>query len=455
MSALSSPAIFLLGAVTALNTGKPGQPTEIAYGKQVDYAQTKRHYPFMARLVMDSDKCGGAVIAPRFIATAGHCLKSCRCFEPKIKNQDWSSCWRECFVKLREYNDFTPDQETVHNIARVHLPDKSGNPYESQGEETDFALIETENDVNTCTERLRECWPITPVRLPGPNMQHIPNLEEVRTLGWGATEFTYDAQSEFLAQLDITINTINTSANGSYHYLIETNVGHNGADPCHGDSGGPLLLRDKENKWTLVATLLGGGYSCDHPSGQDKTSDWNSVNVHLPWIKSIIGEKQTTRITTTTRTTQTTTKRRRTKKKTNIETATENTCPTGWSREGEKCFKLLSSQYTWSEANKSCGTLVPGGTLATVENRREKKKIDEILKRIKIQVPGWNGVWLGGQKVGGKWRWLNNKEMSFTLWYEGQPHEGGDCLAMFVSNSAWFNTNCDDTRYTVCMVMSS
>ena len=84
---------------------------------------------------------------------------------------------------FREYNDFDPDHETVHNIARVHLPDNSGDPYTSEGRETDFALIETELDVNTCTERLRECWPITPVRLPGPSMQHIPNLMEVRTLG--------------------------------------------------------------------------------------------------------------------------------------------------------------------------------------------------------------------------------------------------------------------------------
>ena len=85
----------------------------------------------------------------------------------------------------REFNDLVPDKETIHKIAKVHLPDNSGDPHESQGRETDFALIETVDDINNCVEQKqeRECWPITPVRLPGPNLQDIPNLQEVRTLG--------------------------------------------------------------------------------------------------------------------------------------------------------------------------------------------------------------------------------------------------------------------------------
>ena len=90
-----------------------------------------------------------------------------------------------------------------------------------------------------------------------------------------------------MAQLDITINTINTTYNSPY--VLETNVGHNGADPCHGDSGGPLLLREDDNKWTLIATLLGGGFNCADPSSSDKTSDWNSIFVLLPWIRATMG----------------------------------------------------------------------------------------------------------------------------------------------------------------------
>ena len=86
---------------------------------------------------------------------------------------------------LREENDKEYDRETLHDIARVHLPENSGDPYnKTEGETTDFALIETKEDVNTCKEdkNERDCWKITPVKLPEADME-IPNLQKVRTLG--------------------------------------------------------------------------------------------------------------------------------------------------------------------------------------------------------------------------------------------------------------------------------
>ena len=82
--------------------------------------------------------------------------------------------------------------------------------------------------------------------------------------------------------------TVNTST--KLFYLLETNVGAYDADPCEGDSGGPLLMRGEDRSWRLVATLLGGGFNCDPwAESADKTSDWNKVSVHIPWITSIIG----------------------------------------------------------------------------------------------------------------------------------------------------------------------
>ena len=103
--------------------------------------------------------------------------------------------------------------------------------------------------------------------------------------GWGATEesLSGNEQSEWLAQLDITVNN-----STRHHYLIETNVGENDADPCAGDSGGPLLLKEGNGEWVLIGTLLGGGYSCGDGDGQDLTSEWNKISVHVQWINSIL-----------------------------------------------------------------------------------------------------------------------------------------------------------------------
>ena len=57
---------------------------------------------------------------------------------------------------------------------------------------------------------------------------------------------THD-QSEFLVQLDITINRTD-----QFKYALETNVGMDGADPCAVNSGGLLLLKEADKKWTIM-----------------------------------------------------------------------------------------------------------------------------------------------------------------------------------------------------------
>ena len=49
---------------------------------------------------------------------------------------------------------------------------------------TDLAIIETMDDINSCTESNRDCWQITPVKLADPvKHQTIPKQTTVRTLG--------------------------------------------------------------------------------------------------------------------------------------------------------------------------------------------------------------------------------------------------------------------------------
>ena len=88
-------------------------------------------------------------------------------------------------ICCRENSDQADDTETVHTIARVHLPKKSGKPAdEPVGDLTDFALVQLEKSVNDCEEKAtsRTCWPIRPVRLPDPYIT-INNGDSVRMLG--------------------------------------------------------------------------------------------------------------------------------------------------------------------------------------------------------------------------------------------------------------------------------
>ena len=100
-----------------------------------------------------------------------------------------------------------------------------------------------------------------------------------------------------LKQVDLTIYTATR-----FYYLLETNTTIEAGDPCKGDSGGPLLIKNTEDfQWTLIATLLGGGLTCEQDQtvlydeimeeedeNVDVVSDWNKVMPHMAWIKSLI-----------------------------------------------------------------------------------------------------------------------------------------------------------------------
>ena len=131
-----------------------------------------------------------------------------------------------------------------------------------------------------------------------------------------------------LRQLDLTL------ASTDQEFILETDVGPNGEDPCAGDSGiipfvtefricvacdnagGPLLLEDGDKDWTLVGVLRGGGVDCldlqyDTEGTliiNDATSEWSKISVQTEWIEKIILTR-TPKTTATTEKSITSTKR--------------------------------------------------------------------------------------------------------------------------------------------------
>ena len=77
------------------------------------------------------------------------------------------------------------DTETIHQIKGIHIPENSGDPYDTSGEKTDLAIVELVNSINIFTKEETQkglCWPVTPVRLPD-TFVFINPLQKVRTLG--------------------------------------------------------------------------------------------------------------------------------------------------------------------------------------------------------------------------------------------------------------------------------
>ena len=73
-------------------------------------------------------------------------------------------------------------------------------------------------------------------------------------IGWGAIDSSGE-QSQFPRQVALTYNKT-TDCNCSSIYLLQTNVGPDGQDPCEGDSGqterfskNKLAIKEKATVW--------------------------------------------------------------------------------------------------------------------------------------------------------------------------------------------------------------
>ena len=102
----------------------------------------------------------------------------------------------------REYNDIESDYETIHTIKSVsYAPSDS-----------DIAILELHDSVNTCSEPNRDCWQITPLQLPSPGLRISPG-QAVRTLGrklhhLKSTNINYESGDFALAKSPLSPNPI-------------------------------------------------------------------------------------------------------------------------------------------------------------------------------------------------------------------------------------------------------
>ena len=123
-------------------------------------------------------------------------------------------------------------------------------------------------------------------------------------------------------------------------------------------------------------------------------------------------------------------------------------CPNGWSFLQGDCYKNVASDtsLTWDKARTQCKIL--GADLASVKDEATQKLLYTLLD------PKIKKAWIGGQKVGGQWSWVDGTPFDRTGGWSGpgagQPSADGTYMELSSNGMNDLPSHTEHKRHFLC-----
>ncbi|CAH1791986.1 unnamed protein product [Owenia fusiformis] len=243
-------------------TGCPGgRLTEkkpiIIGGKEVD---PPHNFPWM--VLIDSEGCGAALISPKHVLTAAHCVEAMPRITLKTGKHD----------KTRR--EASEQSRVVYSRNIIMHPD-----YDGLDSDIAIIIVDPPIELNNYTQ---------PVLLPTDPVftDRTLNGKRCQVTGWGRRAIDDWRGSSVLLEVFLKKETCRLNINDSKQ--VTNNMfcaSKDGKDSCFGDSGGPFMCRDpKTNKWTQYGIVSWGpSDTCGVMSGV-----YTKVPHYIDWINDII-----------------------------------------------------------------------------------------------------------------------------------------------------------------------
>jgi len=227
-SLLLAAAVATTLAVTPIPAAADGLVREVVGGVEAPEGL----FPWMVRLSMG---CGGALVTPSVVLTAGHCV-------------DGSGPDTSIRVTAGSIDLESPYAITARSVSVIRDVGFRG---ETSGD--DWAVI-----------RLDRALDLPPVELP---LGTADDRGTFTIVGWGQTSETALHQQRRLRYATVS-PVADARCAAAYRkvgvkLVAEESIcaGGGGVDTCQGDSGGPMVRRDGRGRWVQVG-IVSWGLGC-------------------------------------------------------------------------------------------------------------------------------------------------------------------------------------------------
>ncbi|XP_053682960.1 phenoloxidase-activating factor 2-like [Sabethes cyaneus] len=220
-------------------------------------------------------KCGGALISPGAVVTAGHCVANGRNTPQqfRIVAGDWDRRHRR--------EKLTDQQRTVQRIV-LHPDYYSGSLF------NDIAILLVADRFNDSLAN------VASVCLPSPDEEDsFDGGRSCILTGWGASPASPDREESIQQFVSLSplateqcTTRLKTSVLGRRFQMHESFLcagGVRGVDSCKGSGGSPLVC-ERNGAYSLVG-LMSWGVSC----GQGVPSVFAGVTRQVGWIREVVG----------------------------------------------------------------------------------------------------------------------------------------------------------------------